>query len=122
MNQCRWCQDKYANGRPNNFGSDPKCAFDNDGLFQPNNWNCAGLDQLREDAHKVEVWNEDQHAVLLRYGSEGDFIVLSYYKHRGRTEGAWVVEKINIRPLEGSDVALYLLAGQPLGKVNVSET
>lgn len=44
--QCPNCQELYKDGRPKNFGSDPKCAFEN-GTFSDNNWNCAGLINLR---------------------------------------------------------------------------
>lgn len=112
---CPWCIAEYGGGRPANFGSDPRCAFGEGGVFRSDNWQCAGLSPLRDDATMGELWNNDQNASLLRIGDDtGCFIVLSYYKHRGRTEGAWLVDQSEMRPLTIADVTKYLsLVGRP---------
>lgn len=105
MGVCKWCDVEYAGGRPADFGSDPKCAF-SEGTFSSDNWNCAGMMQLRTDAEEVEVWSEDEHCAVLPF--DGRFIVVSYYKHRGRTDGAWIVESAETRLLTAGDVEDYL--------------
>lgn len=107
---CRWCRDEYGGVRPKNFGSDPKCALLGVSDFETDNWQCAGVGKLREAARDAEVWNEDQYCAVLPIPDTGTFIVLSYYKHRSRTEGAWVVDEDKIRPLTAPDVSEYLIA------------
>jgi len=105
--RCEWCRVEYADGRPDYYGSDPQCAFPN-GVFRTVNWSCAGLHRLRDDAEAVEVWNDDQHCAVLPFPDSCDFVVLSYYKHRGNTEGAWLVCDHIMRPLTTQDVRAYL--------------
>lgn len=105
--RCVWCAKEYGPvGRPPHFASDPRCALAG-GVFATDNWNCAGLRRLRRDASSAEHWNEDQHCAVLPIPDTGSFIVLSYYKSRGRTEGAWVVEEATCRTLKAEDVAAY---------------
>ena len=102
---CHWCQAKYKGKRPSNFGDDPNCAFDEWGAFQSENWQCAGLDELREAVYDNAHYSEDQHLGVVPY--DGGFIILSYYKNRGRTEGAWIVEESNIRLLTAADLKAW---------------
>lgn len=104
MFQCDSCKEAYKDGRPLDYGSDPKCAFDEGGVFTSNNWNCAGLADLRELAEHCEVWCDDQHTALIPIHDTGKFILLSYYKHRGKTEGAWLVNQTQIAPLTVQDL------------------
>ena len=72
-------------------GDEPKCAF-RDGIFTTDNWNCATANALREIV-PADNWNnnDDQHACLIT-GSESLHVLLTWYKSRGRTEGAWMIE------------------------------
>lgn len=79
-------------------GADRKCAF-NAGVFSSDNWNCATMAELRDLAQPGALWNEDQYAAVLRLGNCSGFIVLSWYKRRGRTEGAWFMTEDTVRPL-----------------------
>ena len=120
---CPWCKSRYRDGRPSNFASDPRCGFDWKGVFTSDNWQCAGLSILRGAGYEREVWSDDQHCTIVPM-SDCRFIVLSYYKHRGRTEGAWVVEGSDVRPLTAGDVYQYQHGldaedGLPLGWENV---
>jgi len=67
----------------------PKCAFDDKGNFQKDNWNCRTMMKLREltDYHG---WNDDEsiNVVLM---PNGRYLVMTYYKGRGKTGSAVVM-------------------------------
>lgn len=77
-------------------GSDPKCGFNADGTFVTLNWNCATLNVLRqaaEEGRNEPLWHDDSNVVVLpapenEDGSGGNFIILRWYKRRGRTDAA----------------------------------
>jgi hypothetical protein len=74
-------------------GSDPKCAFEN-GIFSRENWNCATIWELREMADDVKQWSEDQYYAfipLVQNEVGAEFLYLSWYKNRGRTEHMYLV-------------------------------
>lgn len=94
------CPACSADPHPKN--SDPrKCAFGDGGLFTTDNWSCVTMLELRklvEDFERVGSslcqandssvgvipipdWNRDEQG----------FVVLEWYKHRGRTPVATVV-------------------------------
>ena len=82
MGSCPACRNRVKDWD----GDDPKCAFV-DGVFSGENWNCATMNALRErvessSRHAVH-WNEDVNAALLPAG--GGFLLLAWYKSRGRT-------------------------------------
>jgi hypothetical protein len=81
---CKLCEDRGKTWQ----GSNPKCAF-KQGTFSTDNWNCATMNKLRDICEDHMVGNEDQNAALLS-GVESDHIVLTWYKNRGRTEGAYM--------------------------------
>ena len=85
---CKKCEDRAKTWN----GSAPNCAFDERGVFSSDNWNCATMNELRKIAEEREQWNEDQYIAAIPIIGEGTFVVLSWYKHRGRTEGAWFVD------------------------------
>lgn len=95
---------KCRHGKKDWTGQDPKCAFDEDGNFLKDNWNCILLDKLRNDAN--EIWSEDNHCAILPYS--GEFIILSYYKHRGRTNGFWILSEDEIRQGTEKEAEEYL--------------
>lgn len=87
------------------------CAFDDAGVFTPDNWNCATISPLRNAAAEHAVWNDDQWAGLvpIDYTEGGGFhLLLTWYKSRGRTEGAWVVADGAVRPLTLADAEAWL--------------
>ena len=79
-------------GPPENFGSEPKCAFES-GTFNGDNWQCATMNELRTMCGNYKNPNEDQYAEILRASEDAEctHIVLTWYKCRGRTEGAWML-------------------------------
>jgi hypothetical protein len=96
---CPRCEEA---GKPENFGQNRQCAFA-EGLpstkFSGDNWNCVSMDILRKAVWERAVWEGDQAcAVLSMPWSDddeeafGSFIILSWYKNRGRTEEAWLYE------------------------------
>jgi hypothetical protein len=94
---CKACSDRGKDWD----GEGPKCAFTKDGIFtgvfNPDNWNCATMNKLR-DLCLAPVWNEDQNAAII-CGVESQHIILSWYKRRGRTEGAFMLNDGVAMPL-----------------------
>ena len=88
-----------------------KCAFKNS-KFSSDNWNCETMNRLRDlviddyDGEKGEgkcLWNEDQKCGIYAIPETGEFLVLSWYKRRGRTDGAWIVNESEVRNLTLKD-------------------
>lgn len=93
-----------------------RCAFDTpDGTFTPANWNCETINKLRTaDYSEREVWNEDQN-MMIGVGAPLDFYILSYYKHHGATEGAWVCDggrTMRTMTLVDAEVIIGILNGK----------
>ena len=93
---CTRCAARQAvwdvtGGRPSWIGSPIQCAFP-DGFFVEDNWNCATANAVRD---LVEVdrtfWSNEQHLGVLRM--DGQFLVVSWYKNRGRTEQILIVDQ-----------------------------
>ena len=101
---CKLCEIRVKDWN----GSDPRCGFDSNGDFTDNNWNCATLINLRclITDHDEEVYADDQYSGLIPLGAS--FVLLSWYKRRGGTEGAWIVDEGRIRPLKESDAVSCL--------------
>lgn len=68
-------------------GDDPVCGFDAAGKFNKDNWNCATLNKLREIAWQngLVVSSEDDNNLAV-FNHNGYFLILGWYKDRGRTE------------------------------------
>lgn len=101
MNQCPRCTAYYKDGRPKNFGSEPKCAFPNS-VFSTDNWQCRTANDIRDliDQYQEErpaVYSDDQWANILPLRN-GKFLVVGWYKGRGRTETMWVLSETTIVP------------------------
>ena len=92
---CKKCDDRGQVWS----GSVPQCAFENNETFSSVNWNCATMNELREIAEENAQWNEDQFIGTIPIIEDGTFVVLSWYKSRGRTEGAWFVDETEMTPL-----------------------
>lgn len=103
MSNCPRCR---ADPHPANFGSPRNCAFTADGLFTPDNWNCATIDALFNAAgdSAVRLYGNDESMDAIpalvdcdEMADENDpnedpicggFLILSRYKHRGCTSSA----------------------------------
>jgi hypothetical protein len=73
----------------NIFAELPICAFDKNGKFKKHNWSCITMMKLRE-LSVYHGWNNDESIDVIPT-KDGKFIVLTYYKGRGKTGGALVV-------------------------------
>lgn len=102
---CPACQ--AAGRNPKNFADPRRCAFP-DGSFNSDNWNCATANALRGKAEGKEVWTDDQSAALLPWN--GRFIVLGWYKSRGRTEYLGWLDGTAFAPLTLAQAQAYLAA------------
>lgn len=80
-------------------GDAPKCAFAS-GVFSPDNWNCATANDLRALCSEEKTdYNDDQRACIVT-GAKSLHVVVTWYKRRGKTEGAWMVTNpLTIEPL-----------------------
>ena len=90
--------------------TDPKCAFES-GTFSPDNWDCGTMNALRERGEKTRSYCEDQSAALVPIFREGRYIILGWYKNRGKTEYAGVLDEEEIKPLSLEDAELALSKG-----------
>lgn len=70
------------------------------------------LPPLREAGVDREVWSDDQHCTVVSLNG-ARFVVLSYYKNRGRTEGAWIIDGHVARVLTTLDVQHFLDSTEP---------
>lgn len=70
-----------------------RCAFDEQGQFTSDNYCCQTLSGLRDKAIEqgTALFNDDQWTAVLTVGDAGEFLILSWCKSRGKTEGAWTV-------------------------------
>jgi hypothetical protein len=113
---CAMCEERGKTWE----GGDPECAF-RGGYFTHGNWNCATMNALREYGletaqRDVETpkhcWNEDQNCLVIpvddHLGLSCNFIVLGWYKSRGKTEQAREMTDHEMRPLRLS-TAMALL-------------
>lgn len=69
-----------------------KCGFSDDGVFDPDNWQCATLNILRDIAKELKQIQHMEDTSLATIPISDDdragWIVLSWYKSRGRTSSA----------------------------------
>jgi len=113
--ECRLCVER---GGRTWEGSDPNCAFTS-GEFDDDNWNCATLNALRTIAEgddwpepaewgeqRGALWSNDERAALIAH--EGEFVVLGWYKHRGRTQIALLISDDGYRTLTLADAERFL--------------
>jgi len=91
---CNACRER---GKPWD-GDDPICGFDKN-VFDCENWNCATLGKLRILAEKGKVFNNEQYCSIIPIPETNDFVILLWYKSRGRTDSAIVISDKSILPL-----------------------
>lgn len=90
------CPRCVATGKPPNMAT-PTCAFTARGAFRPSNWSCSTMLALREAC----AWRErdDLSAGSIGVVSVPDtgaapqgYLVLTWYKQRGTTPGAVILD------------------------------
>lgn len=87
---------------PTYRGKTRLCAF-SAGSFSSKNWNCATVRRFRDVATAYLTYNDDQRAAAIPVPWTPDmenaleetasFIVIEWYKARGRTEGLWLTRE-----------------------------
>ncbi len=103
---CPMCQQRGKNWS----GSDPVCAFKT-GIFSTDNWNCATVNELRDIATRRGVCDRrdmDSASIGVVPIEEG-YIVMTWYKERGRTGNAlvmWDDEKERPLTLQDAEEAM----------------
>lgn len=101
---CPFCKVRVKNWN----GSDPKCAFPG-GIFTPENWNCATMNELRNLAEVSSIhYDGDQRCAVLNDREDGGFLILSWYKSRGCTDGAWVIRESSVSALTYERARIFL--------------
>lgn len=105
---CKMCRERYSGGRPESFGSDPKCAFPDGGPFTPDNWQCVTANAIRDiaEAERDGVicdWSAGgaQSSAVIRIDNDypvgfdaitdAHCLFVTWYKRRGRTGGMWLI-------------------------------
>ncbi len=109
---CKRCADFYVKHplvkdevlggerhKDSHYGSPVECAFPN-GVFNTNNWGCFTMGELRDFFYTEEgekhYWRDDMKNAslgVIPIPEECDlsgYVVMSWYKDRGRTGQAWV--------------------------------
>lgn len=102
-NECPMCE---AHGKTWN-GDDRKCAFKG-GVFTSDNWKCATVSVLRRLAEENAIRTNDQWCGTIPF--EDKFIIVGWYKSRGRTEAIWVMDEETMHPItlkEAEEVIEY---------------
>lgn len=97
-------------------GDDPKCGFNDDGTFTAKNWNCATLNELREQVLHP-VYNEDDWVGVVAAPEikhpNGSllvaYVLLRWYKSRGRTDSVlWWANDGTLLPITLEQAELVL--------------
>ena len=90
----------------------PRCAFES-GTFDSDNWMCGTLIALRDLGEEKRAYNSD-HSALVLSGPEDScsFILLYWYKNRGRTESALVWDGQTPTPLTLAEAEAALHPGR----------
>lgn len=96
--KCKLCQERGKTWQ----GDDPKCAFP-EGIFDESNWNCATMNKLRNLAERYGnyEWQEDMNIASLKLNTDDylGWVVLTWYKSRGRTGTASYITDDRVEPL-----------------------
>lgn len=94
--RCPRCMEQ---GWPSDYGSEPKCAFSS-GTFDTDNWGCRTALALRDLVpDRDAAYHNDQYSAVLPIGDCAAFLVLGWYKRRGRQEFLGVLDETRMFPL-----------------------
>lgn len=108
MPACRMCRERDKTWS----GDDPRCAF-SDGVFSPDNWNCATANAIRDivyegqpppmpDGVDYRYCDDQKYATVCTHAlfdenEDGDWfgsaLWVSWYKNHGRTEAMWLLSQ-----------------------------
>ncbi|MBU8739773.1 hypothetical protein KM894_12195 [Bacillus licheniformis] len=113
---CRLCKERGKTWE----GSDPVCAFEK-GVFSPKNWNCATMSKLRRLSEEFGHSDRDDDScgsigyvplsdnyAPATYEGYGGYIVMMWYKERGRVGNALFMTDEGTEPLtlEHAEIAI----------------
>lgn len=105
------CKACVSRGKPEHFGSDPKCAFES-GPFSGDNWQCVTANLVRDltertgdcRIHHIREENQNYSTISLMgfdvlpnedgqgvMNAQPTCLWVGWYKNRGRTEGMWLM-------------------------------
>ena len=90
-------------------GDDPVCAFRGGRPFDAANWMCATMIAIREHMgvrDAVVVDDGDQHCAVTPW--RGCFVMVGWYKRRGRTEAAVLLSEADVLPMTLHDATEFL--------------
>ncbi len=109
------CPRCAADPQPTDFGSARRCAFQADGSFTDDNWNCATEDVLLGIIFNDDDWeerysiggNDESIQIIPVYRPDEDgffwgdgWLVMTRYKQRGKTSNAyWIGDSHDAEPL-----------------------
>lgn len=104
---CKLCDTTSV---PTNYGSERKCGFDNNGIFQEDNWNCETLNKFRsliENTDKIQYGDDETLYQMYLYDNYVGigWVTLVSYKQRGTTSVGFLLTNEGIKPLT-EDVTL----------------
>ncbi len=102
MKPCKMCEARGGQTWP---GDAPKCSFPDDGEFNEGGWNCATANAIRDLTGQDEphpkadyrYCDDQNYSTLHIYDVElpndtyAYALWVTWYKHRGRTEGMWLL-------------------------------
>src|SRR5277367_6706900 len=107
---CRLCERRIKDW----VGDDARCAFNSDGTFAADNWNCEMMNRLRKSCEdslftgssQATLYTDDQ--TLGVHARDGKFLILGWYKSRGAVESAFVVDGSITRKLNYAEAESFL--------------
>jgi len=114
---CAACKERGKTWR----GDDPKCAFQDGRMFNPDNWNCATVGMLRDVVYEgqdlpacvdYQYCDDMKYATVLVDGfdvADGAMAAwVAWYKSRGRTDAIWLLysDQPPRRPTEAECLAI----------------
>lgn len=112
---CKACQERVKNWN----GDNPICSFPKGGEFDFNGWNCATANKIRDLTGQDEPssyadyrYCDDQNYSTIKIDQIEEINALAlwvtWYKHRGRTEGMWLLSQNEIprKPTEADCITI----------------
>ncbi|MBS2764183.1 hypothetical protein [Bacillus licheniformis] len=118
---CRLCKERGKTWE----GDDPVCAFEK-GVFSPENWNCATMSKLRRLSEGLGNSDRDDDScgsigyvplsdnyAPATYEGYGGYIVMMWYKERGRVGHALFMTDEGAEPLtlQHAEIAIKTAEG-----------
>jgi len=96
---CKYCK----NSKKDWEGSDRVCAFDEDGNFERENWNCDLINSIRDRLESSDChYNKNDETTLVTIPYEKGYLLMGWYKSRGSVDFLTLVNEdfyeVNLNP------------------------